>query len=237
MDPAHRIARLADARLYFVCDAGFTPVELDGLVSQALAGGADIVQLRDKHAPPGALRAAAGLFRDAAAEAGALFILNDEPELAAEVGADGVHVGQDDTPVEQARELAGEGMLVGLSSHEPTQLDAAMAGSGAARPDYLSVGPVWETPTKAGRPAAGIDYVRYAAERLPETDPASIPWFAIGAIDETTVGEVRAAGATRIVVVRAIRDAEEPLDATRALREAIAGASADRSRRGSEALQ
>jgi thiamine-phosphate pyrophosphorylase len=224
MDPADRLARLAQARLYFVCDAGFTPVELDALVSQALAGGADIVQLRDKHAPPGALRPAAGLFRDAAAEAGALFILNDEPELAAEVGADGVHVGQADTPVERARELAGAGMIVGLSSHEPAQLDAALAATGAARPDYLSVGPVWETPTKAGRPAAGIDYVRYAAERIPPGDPASLLWFAIGAIEAANVGEVHAAGARRIVVVRAIRDAEEPLEASHELRAAIEGA-------------
>ncbi len=223
MNPANRIARLAEARLYFVCDAGFTPVELDGLVSQALAGGADIVQLRDKHAPEGALRAAAGLFRDAAAEAGALFILNDEPALAAEVGADGVHVGQDDTTVAAARELAGAGMIVGLSSHEPAQLDAALAASGPARPDYVSVGPVWETPTKAGRPAAGIDYVRYAASRLPADESSSLPWFAIGAIDAGTVAEVRGAGARRIVVVRAIRDADEPLDATRELRDAIAG--------------
>ena len=224
MDPADRQARLARSRLYFVCDAGFTPVELDGLVSQALAGGADIVQLRDKHAPERALRAAAGLFRDAAAEAGALFFLNDEPALAAEVGADGVHVGQDDTPVDQARELAGEGMLVGLSSHEPAQLDAALAATGGARPDYLSVGPVWETPTKAGRPAAGIDYVRYAADRLPPDDPSSLPWFAIGAIEAANVAEVRAAGARRIVVVRAIRDAEEPLEASHELRAAIDGA-------------
>jgi len=232
MDPSDRKARLAQARLYFVCDAGFTPVELDGLVSQALAGGADIVQLRDKHAPEGALRAAAGLFRDAAAEAGALFFLNDEPALAAEVGADGVHVGQDDATVEQAREQAGEGMLVGLSSHEPAQLDAALDASGDARPDYLSVGPVWETPTKAGRPAAGIDYVRYAAEKLPPDDPSSLPWFAIGSIDAGNVAEVRSAGARRIVVVRAIREAPEPLDASRELRAAIEGAAA-----GEEALR
>jgi thiamine-phosphate pyrophosphorylase len=221
MDAADRKARLAEARLYFVCDAGFTPVELDGLVSQALAGGADIVQLRDKHAPEGALRAAAGLFRDAAAEAGALFILNDDPALAAEVGADGVHVGQDDAGVEQARALAGEAMIVGLSSHEPAQLDAALAAYGPSRPDYLSVGPVWETPTKAGRPAAGMDYVEYAAAQLPPGDPSSLPWFAIGSIDAGNVDQVRAAGARRIVVVRAIRDADEPLDATRELRAAI----------------
>jgi thiamine-phosphate pyrophosphorylase len=223
MDPAARRTRLAEARLYFVCDAGFSPIELEGLVAQALAGGADVVQLRDKHAPDRALRAAASLFRDAAAERGALFILNDRPELAAEVGADGVHVGQDDTAVAAARDLAGEGAIVGLSTHAPEQLDAALAAEGPARADYLSVGPVWETPTKAGRPAAGIGYVRHAAERLPDGGAGSTPWFAIGSIDAGNVAEVVSAGARRIVVVRAIRDADEPQEAARALREAVAG--------------
>ncbi len=219
MDPVARTARLADARLYFVCDAGFDPVELEGLLGAALAGGADLIQLRDKHAPDAALRAAASLFRDAAADAGALFILNDRPELAAELGADGVHVGQDDTPVAAARELAGDGALVGLSTHAPEQLDAALDADGSERADYLSVGPVWETPTKEGRPAAGLDYVRYAAGRLPAG--SAPPWFAIGAIDAGSVAAVREAGARRIVVVRAIRDAAEPLAAARELRGAI----------------
>ena len=219
-----RRERLAAARLYFVCDAGFDPVALEGLLGQALAGGADIIQLRDKHAPDRALRAAASLFQDAAAERGALFILNDRPELAAELGADGVHVGQDDTPVAEARELVGPDAIVGLSTHGPDQLAVAISSEGTARPDYVSIGPVWETPTKAGRPAAGIDYVRLAAERLPgEHD---MPWFAIGSIDRTNVGEVVAAGARRIVVVRAIRDADEPADAARELRAAVTGTEA-----------
>ncbi len=135
MDPAARTRRLAEARLYFVCDAGFSPIELEGLLAQALAGGADVVQLRDKHAPDGALRAAASLFRDAAAERGALFIVNDRPELAAEVGADGVHVGQDDTDVAVARELAGEGAIVGLSTHVAgtARLGARRRGPGPRR--------------------------------------------------------------------------------------------------------
>ena len=224
MDPAARRRRLEEARLYFVCDAGFDPIELDALLGQALAGGADIVQLRDKDAPEAALRAAASLFRESAAEHGALFILNDRPELAAAVGADGVHVGQDDMPVAAARELAGEGALVGLSSHAPAELDAALAADGEAAPDYISIGPVWETPTKAGRPAAGLDYVSYAAERLPNGGAGSTPWFAIGSIDASTISEVTAAGARRAVVVRAIRDAREPLDATRELRGALEAA-------------
>lgn len=220
MNPADRRERLAAARLYFVCDAGFDPIALDGLLGQALAGGADIIQLRDKHAPDGALRAAGSLFRDAAAERDALFILNDRPDLAAELGADGVHVGQDDAAVADARAVLGPDAIVGLSTHEPAQLDAALADD-AGRPDYVSIGPVWETPTKAGRPAAGIDYVRYAAAKLPPEAGDSLPWFAIGAIGAGNLAEVLEAGARRIVVVRAIRDAGEPAEMARELRGAV----------------
>lgn len=218
MHAERRHEHLQAARLYFVCDAGRTPEELDALLGQALAGGVDVIQLRDKHAPDGALRAAGGLFREAAAAAGALFILNDRPELVEELGADGVHVGQEDARVSDAREAAGGGALVGLSTHAPGQLDAALQASAPARPDYVSVGPVWETPTKPGRPAAGIDYVRYSAEHAtPE-----LPWFAIGSIDTSNVAKVVAAGARRIVVVRAIGDSEEPAATARELRAAVA---------------
>lgn len=223
MDPSRRIERLQrlhQARLYFVTDAARTPDALDGLLSQALAGGVDIIQLRDKNAPDGALRAAASVFRTAAAEHGALFFLNDRPDLAAAVGADGVHVGQDDMPVAEARSLAGEDALVGLSSHGPEQLAAALATDGQARPDYISIGPVWETPTKPGRPAAGLEYVRHAAAAGSEPD---MPWFAIGGIDAGNVAEVVDAGAERAVVVRAIRDAENPRLAAAELRSAITG--------------
>lgn len=222
MDPDQRRARLRDARLYFVCDAGFDPLELDGLLGQALAGGADVIQLRDKQAPERALRAAAGLFAAAAAEHDALFILNDLPDLAAECGADGVHVGQDDLDVATAREALGPEAIVGLSTHRPEQLDAALAAEGPARPDYLSVGPVWETPTKPGRPAAGLDYVRYAAEAAADR----LPWFAIGSIDQHNVGEVVAGGARRLVVVRAIRDAADPAAVSRELATAVRSAGA-----------
>jgi thiamine-phosphate pyrophosphorylase len=218
MDAERRQERLRTARLYFVCDAGRTPEELDALLGQALAGGVDVIQLRDKHAPDGALRAAGGLFREAASAAGALFILNDRPDLVGELGADGVHVGQEDAPVSDARAAAGAGALVGLSTHAPPQLDTALQASAPNRPDYVSVGPVWETPTKPGRPAAGIDYVRYAAAN---TDP-DLPWFAIGSIDTSNVAEVVTAGARRIVVVRAIRDSEEPAAIARELRAAVA---------------
>ena len=123
-----------------------------------------------------------------------------------------MHVGQDDEPVGAVRELVGPDLLIGLSTHSPRQFDAALASDA----DQLSVGPVWETPTKAGRPAAGLDYVRYAA-----ANGANAPWFAIGGIDAVNVGEVVAAGARRIVVVRAIRDAADPERAAAELREAV----------------
>jgi thiamine-phosphate pyrophosphorylase len=223
MSPEHRRDRLRTARVYFVCDARPGGEDPDPLLDAALRGGTDMIQLREK-APRCAeeLVALAEPFRRAADEHGALFILNDRPDLVADCGADGVHVGQDDMPVAEARAAAGPDALVGLSTHSAQQVDAAVAADGADRPDQISVGPVWETPTKAGRPAAGLDYVRYAAEMLPPDDPTSIPWFAIGSIDAGNVAEVRAAGARRIVVVRAIRDAEEPAEAAFELREAIA---------------
>jgi thiamine-phosphate pyrophosphorylase len=199
-----RRERLASARLYFVCDAGRPPEALDELLEAALRGGADLIQLRDKAAPERSVRLAASLFREAAARHGALFILNDDPALAAEVGADGVHVGQDDAGVVAARVAMPPGSLVGLSTHAPDQLAAAEQAEGPARPDYVSIGPVWETPTKPGRPAAGLDYVEHAAAKT------TLPWFAIGGIEPGNLARVRAAGARRAVVVRAIRDAEDP---------------------------
>jgi thiamine-phosphate pyrophosphorylase len=132
-----------------------------------------------------------------------------------EAGADGLHLGQDDTPVADAREQLGADVLIGLSTHSREQFDAALR-SGA---DQLSVGPVWETPTKAGRPAAGLDYVRHAAEH-----GGDVPWFAIGGIDAGNVAQVVAAGARRIVVVRAIRDADDPERAAAALRATLSAA-------------
>ncbi len=208
-----RARTLAEARLYFVCDA---VAGVESILDAALDGGADIVQLREK-SPRCAeeLASLADLFRRAAKKHGALFILNDRPDLVAECGADGVHVGQEDATVAEARAAAGEDVIVGLSTHASAQLDAAEGMAGAERPDYVSVGPVWETPTKPGRPAAGLDYVRYAADR------ASLPWFAIGGIDGSNIDEVTGAGAARIVVVRAIRDAADPEQAARALRAAL----------------
>jgi thiamine-phosphate pyrophosphorylase len=205
-----RRERLRRARLYFVTDVR---PGLEELLVAALAGGVDMVQLRDKTASDDELMRAAAVFRRLCHEHGALFWLNDRPDLAVACAADGVHVGQDDVSPEAARQLAGREVLIGLSTHSSSQLDDALA-AGAA--DQLSVGPVWETPTKEGRPAAGLDYVRYAAKVAGDR-----PWFAIGGIDLDNVREVIAAGATRIVVVRAIRDAPDPRAAAAALREAL----------------
>jgi thiamine-phosphate pyrophosphorylase len=197
------VERLSRARLYLVADAS-AAVWLDA----ALRGGVDIVQLRMKDAGDDEILGAAERFRAACDAHQALFILNDRPDLAVAAGADGVHVGQDDTPVAEARALVGSERIVGLSTHSPAQIDAA---SGV---DYIGVGPVHATPTKPGRPAVGLDLVRYAAAH------ARVPWFAIGGIDETNVAAVRAAGATRIAVVRAIAQATDRAAAAEALRAA-----------------
>jgi thiamine-phosphate pyrophosphorylase len=213
------IERLARSRLYFVCEGRPGEGDPAPLLDAALRGGVDLIQLREK-APRCAeeIVSLAEPFRRAAAEHGALFFLNDHPELVEACGADGVHVGQDDTPVAEARRLAGAGALVGLSTHSPEQFDAAVAAKGDSRPDQVSAGPVWETPTKAGRPAAGIDLIEHAA-----LAGADVPWFAIGGIDASNVNEVVAAGAGRIVVVRAIRDAADPEAAARELRARLGG--------------
>ena len=215
---AARRRALAAARLYFVCEAQPRGADPGPLLEAAIAGGVDVIQMREK-APRCAeeLLAFAEPFARAARERGALFFLNDEPGLVEACGADGVHVGQDDEPVAAARASAGPAALVGLSTHSPAQFDAALAADGEARPDQLSAGPVWETPTKAGRPAAGLALIEHAARVAgPE-----VPWFAIGGVDAETIGEVVSAGARRAVVVRAIRDADDPEDAARQLRAAL----------------
>lgn len=206
MDRTERLARLADARLYLICGTREADRPLADILRPALAGGVDVFQLRDKHAPESELRAAAEVARALCAEAGALLFVNDSPELAVAAGADGVHVGQDDMTLEEARARGGEQLLVGRSTHSPPQVD----GAGAA--DLIGVGPVHPTPTKRWRPAVGLDLVRYAAAH------ASLPWFAIGGMDATTIPAAVAAGATRVAVVRAIAEAPDPRDAAYRLR-------------------
>jgi thiamine-phosphate pyrophosphorylase len=199
--------RIAGARLYLVCDA--RPREF---LAAAIRGGVDIVQLRDKTLDDEGLILAAREFRAAADAGGALFILNDRPDLVAACGADGVHVGQEDASPRAARAAVGPDAIVGRSTHEPAQADAADAHPDV---DYLAVGPVHLTPTKPGRPAAGLAYVAYAAGHVRR------PWFAIGGLDGENVAEVVERGATRIVVVRAIADAPDPEAAARELRAAL----------------
>jgi thiamine-phosphate pyrophosphorylase len=206
---SNRRQRLRLAVLYLVCDS-----RPDAFLEGALRGGVDIVQLRMKNASDEEIVAVGKRFARRCAEHGALFILNDRPDLVAEVGADGVHVGQDDTPVAAARDLVGEDRLVGLSTHNPGQVDAA------AGVDYIGVGPVHATPTKPGRPAVGFELVRYAAIQ------ARVPFFAIGGIDARGAGEVRAAGGRRVAVVRALTEAADPTRAARELRAAIEGSPA-----------
>lgn len=207
-----RRERLRTARLYLCCEARPGGAEPGRLVEAALRGGVDIVQLREKSLPRREVERAAQTFRRLCDTYSALFVVNDDPDLARVCDADGVHVGQDDTPVAEARAALGPEAIVGLSTHSEGQL-AASAGAPA---DYLSVGPIWETPTKEGRPAVGLDLIRHAAAHAPH------PFFAIGGVDTGNAAEVVDAGARRLCVVRAIRDAEDPTAAAEELRGALA---------------
>ncbi|HEX9697392.1 MAG TPA: thiamine phosphate synthase [Actinomycetota bacterium] len=204
-----RRERLQAARLYLVC-GGQRP-DLDSFLDLALASGVDVLQLREKQMEARPLLALAEHFRAACDRHGALFVINDRPDLAIAAGADGVHVGQDDLPPGVARDLVGDEMLIGRSTHAPAQMRAALAEP----VDYLCVGPVHATPTKPGRPATGLDSVRLAAAECAK------PWFAIGGLDPQTAKEAANAGARRIVVVRAIEQAADVEGAVRALRSAI----------------
>jgi thiamine-phosphate pyrophosphorylase len=192
-----------DSRLYLITGARD---DLEPFLEAAVRGGVDIVQIREKELADAALLAALRHAREVTRRLGVSLVVNDRPDLARLAEADYVHVGQDDLPVAAARTF---GIGVGQSTHAPSELAASEA-------DYVGVGPVYETPTKAGRPAVGLEYVRHAAAS------ARVPWFAIGGIDETNVAEIVAAGATRIAVVRAIGDAPDPERAAARLRKALA---------------
>lgn len=181
---------------------------LADLIPALARAGVDLVQLRDRSLPSAQLEAQAAACAAACASCGVLFIVNDLPELARAVSADGVHLGQGDGAIADARALLGPERLIGRSTRGGDQLDAA-ADEGA---DYASVGPLWETPTKPGRPATGLARAAAAARA------ARIPWFAIGGIDERRVMRAAAIGARRVVVVRAVVEAEDPEGAARRLR-------------------
>jgi thiamine-phosphate pyrophosphorylase len=201
--------RLQDAQLYLVCDA-----RPRTFLDDCLRGGVELVQLRDGTLDDQSVIEAARPFRAAADAHGALFILNDRPDLVEACGADGVHVGQEDATPAEARAIVGPDRIVGRSTHAPEQADAALADPDV---DYLSIGPVHETPTKPGRPAAGLSYVEYAAHAVGQ----SKPWFAIGGLDEDNLEAVLERGARRVVVVRALTESPDPPASARALRAAL----------------
>ena len=183
------------------------------VVPAALRGGADVVQLREKQAADGEVIAVGRALRPLCDQHGALLVINDRADLAIACGADGVHVGQDDEPVAAVREVVGDRLFIGLSTHSAEQVDAAEQDPDV---DYLGVGPVYETATKPGVAPVGLELVEYAA------GTARKPWFAIGGIDTSRVHAVAEAGARRIAVVRAVGDAADPRAAAAALREALA---------------
>jgi thiamine-phosphate pyrophosphorylase len=222
--PQTRLARLSDAKLYLCTDARRERGDLAAFADAALAGGVDIIQLRDKGSPGerqfGPLEArdeltALEVLADAARRHHALLAVNDRADIARAAGADVLHLGQDDLPLTVAREIIGPASLIGRSTHDADQARAAAAEA----VDYFCVGPCWPTPTKPGRPAPGLELVRAVAAS--GTDK---PWFAIGGIDEPRVADVLQAGARRIVVVRAITAADDPQAAASRLRARLAAA-------------
>lgn len=205
--PVDRYSRLAGARLY-LC----TPdrPDLAQFLEEVLAGGVDIVQLREKGIEARRELELLEVVKDVAERHGALWSVNDRADVALASGADVLHLGQDDLPVPLARRVVGPEVLVGRSTHDVAQVDAAAVEPGV---DYFCVGPTWPTPTKPGRPAPGLDLTRHAAALGTER-----PWFAIGGIDLDNLDQVLDAGATRVVVVRALTEAADPRAAAQALK-------------------
>jgi thiamine-phosphate pyrophosphorylase len=216
--------RLATASLYLCTDARRERGDLAEFAEAALAGGVDLIQLRDKGSPGeqqfGPLEArqeleALEVLGDAARRHDALLAVNDRADIAVAAVADVLHLGQDDLPLSIARDIIGQGPVIGRSTHDLQQVTAAIAEA----VDYFCVGPCWPTPTKPGRPAPGLDLVRATAELATHK-----PWFAIGGIDEERLPQVLDAGARRIVVVRAITGAEDPKAAAQRLKARLAEA-------------
>ncbi len=196
-------------RCLYLC-TGDRP-DLASFLTACIEGGVDIVQLREKVLDARLVVERGRIAARVCADHGVPFIMNDRPDLALEVGADGVHVGQDDASPELARRILGPEVIVGLSTHAPAQLDASVSEP----VDYVSAGPVEPTPTKEGRPGTGIGYVSYAVER------AGRPVFITGGVTPATVPGLAAAGARRFVVVRYLTESDDPRASARALRRTI----------------
>jgi thiamine-phosphate pyrophosphorylase len=208
--------RLADARLYLCTDARQDTGDLEPFLHAALEGGVDVVQLRDKSLEAAREVELHALVARVSAEHGALWAVNDRADIARLTGAPVVHMGQGDLPSGAVQTLLGDGPVLGRSTHS---LDQALTAEADPRVDYFCVGPVWATPTKPGRTAVGVDLVRDVAAK----DPAT-PWFAIGGVDEARLDQVLDAGARRVVVVRAITQADDPRAAAAGLRRRITNA-------------
>jgi thiamine-phosphate pyrophosphorylase len=199
---ADRATRLRDARLYLCTDARRDTGDLEQFLDAVLAGGVDVVQLREKGIEARDEIEVAEVFADAAHRHGALFSINDRADVAWVVRPDLLHLGQNDLPVPAARAIVGDEVLIGRSTHAPHEVDMAATAQDV---DYFCVGPVWPTPTKPGRDAPGLPLLGHASGRAGDR-----PWFAIGGIDLENLDEVLAAGATRVVVVRALTQADDP---------------------------
>jgi len=203
---------LAAARLYVCTDSRADRGDFADFVDAAYSGGVDIIQLRDKTIEAAEELELLTVLRDAAERHEKLWAVNDRADIARLSGSPVLHLGQKDMPLPAARSLLNDDVVLGLSSHAPEQVDAALAAAARGETDYFCVGPLWATPTKPGRAGVGLDLVRYA-----DSTGTSVPWFAIGGIDHGNVAQVVEAGARRVVVVRAITEASDPADAARRL--------------------
>jgi thiamine-phosphate pyrophosphorylase len=218
---------LSSARLYLCTDARKDRGDFGQFVDAAFAGGVDIIQLRDKTIEAAEELELLAVLKEAAERHGRLWAVNDRADIAVLSGAPVFHIGQKDLPLAAARTLLNGNAAIGLSSHAPEQVDAALAAAaGPAGLDYFCVGPVWATPTKPGRAAVGLELVKYAAAAAGAAGQegqadGGVPWFAIGGIDHSNVEQVVEAGARRIVVVRAITEADDPAAAAASLLAAL----------------
>jgi len=218
---------LSTARLYLCTDARKDRGDFEQFVDAAFAGGVDIIQLRDKSIEAAEELELLAVLKETAERHGRLWAVNDRADIAVLSGAPVFHIGQKDLPLAAARTLLNGNAAIGLSSHAPAQVDAALtAAAGPAGLDYFCVGPVWATPTKPGRAAVGLELVKYAAGAARASGQegqadGGVPWFAIGGIDHGNVEHVVEAGARRIVVVRAITEADDPAAAAASLLAAL----------------
>jgi thiamine-phosphate pyrophosphorylase len=204
MDGTQIRARLANARLYLCTDARSDRGDLADFVEAALTGGVDIIQLRDKALEARSELGALEVLAEACQRHGALMAVNDRADVTLASGAQVLHLGQDDLPVSWARRVVGDEVVIGRSTHDSAQVASAARQPGV---DYLCTGPCWTTPTKPGRPAAGLNLIRHTRASAGLTRP----WFAIGGIETMhRLEEVLSAGAERVVVVRAITEATDP---------------------------